>query len=142
MCTIISANRDGTAPEPKIAEKKIFVYKAGRYDRKDKIFFPFLKFFAYTKDEVNKTKFTFDNNNGNWFDDKEYNYLLRVQKPIYVARGFHALKKPEVDRLSVIRSVDSIGRFIIPEGAKYYDNPAGCIVSDTIIFDKLYKIIR
>lgn len=128
MCTIITTRQK---EYPKTATKDIEVYKCG-YNKNDNLFHSPCKVFEYVKDKLYETEFTYDNEES-WYDNIEGNYANSISNPVFVAEGFHAFVKVKQCR----KISDTYwAKFIIPKGAKYYQNPTGCIVSNKIIFKK------
>lgn len=130
MCTVISNRVKG---HPKTASKDIVVYKLGHSLEEGEMFkSPYCRF-CYKKDELYTTEFTFATSGQ--FDDIEGEYRQSLNNPQFVAKGFHALIELDVERLTDDSlNIYTRALFIIPKGAKYYVNPAKCIVSNQIIF--------
>jgi len=132
MCTVIQKEQ-----LPKIAEKDIEVYKLAQVKMSD-TFMSAYKGFCYKAGKEYRTEFTFSNIAEQVSDSYELkwrNITIPVYNRRYVMEGFHSynsikrLKLTELYSYSVI-----IGLFIIPKGATYYENGAGNIVSNRLIF--------
>jgi hypothetical protein len=138
MCTVITSEQKGN---PKIAKKNIKVYKTGKL--KDGEFLANFRIFNYVHDITYTTEFTYSN--GLQYelvcDLIESEYRSSMEKPQFVKQGYHAYSTLTRAMDSAQRGNDDlvVGLFVIPKGAQYYLNPAECIVSNQIIFNKFIK---
>jgi len=139
MCTVITSEQKGN---PEIAKEDIKVYKKGK--TLDNKFYPsYIPQFSYVKNELYTTEFTYTRD-GEWdlaCDSIESEYRMEVEHPKFVRQGYHAFStlKRAMNSISTYGNELVIGLFIIPKGAKYYVNPAKCIVSNQIIFKEVIK---
>lgn len=137
MCTIIKKSQRS---HPKTAKEDFIVYKNGYYYKPE--FSSVFVGFKYISGQVYKTNFTYANEYLAAYDYIEGTYREELFEkgvsPVAVQDGFHSLKTCDTFRLKVNYSENKYrAEFIIPKGAKYYENPMGNIVSDTIVFNKI-----
>jgi hypothetical protein len=128
MCTVIKKNQ-----RVEIAKEDFNVYKA----LNDNLRSPY-QGFLYVVDKLNETTMTVDDEFG-CYDDPEYEYCIQIgmKNCRYVYKGFHSLRNPDLKRLSY--NDEFIYTFIVPKGARYYENGVGNIVSDQIILKCKYE---
>ena len=134
MCTIIPLQKQN---HPQIAEEDIIVYKLGYRSFREIVFTSELLKYSYLPGEVRHASFSYDtsrNISPMYYGSAEGTYRDSLKNPIGVCQGFHALTRLTLAKHHKISK--SIGRFTIPKGSKYYKNPVGHIVSDTIIFNE------
>lgn len=131
MCTIIKKTQFN---RPKIAKKDITVYKCGNISYNGHNFISNCEGFLYIPEVLNEEQFTYDDDNS-VSDEIEMDYL-RTGIPVkYVIEGFHSFKSVQRMRDGGNDS-ETDAKFIIPKGAKYYENECGNLVSNQIIFKK------
>jgi hypothetical protein len=141
MCTVIPKRRMN---HPLTAKKDIIVYKHCKIDE-DQIYISHNRSFRYVKNTIYTTKFIQDNNTNICSDQREGHYrddLLNRQIPIvYISGGFHSYERLDLLENSNWDKFNTgkYCKFIIPKGAKYYSNLAGCIVSNQIIFKEIIE---
>lgn len=139
MCTVIKLSQKY---HPKTAKKEIVVYKVSQTVLKDS-FYSMIRYHPYIKDKLYTTAFTY-HPWGSSSDVVESTYAmsLRINRTaVFVYNGFHSyISLERVDKAGYVVPSPRIGEFIIPVGAKYYENECGNIVSNQIIFkDYVFK---
>jgi hypothetical protein len=92
--------------------------------------------FVYERGILYKTKFTYTTERGvsDSVEMEYYEKLIAHSIPIaFIAEGFHSYNNIEMYPRNIGK--DSLyHKYLIPKGSKYYENDAGCVVSDAIIF--------
>ena len=136
MCTIIEERQKG---HPKIAKKDIVVYKVCSKIDDNKVRASYYER-IYRKNALYNSTFSYTNQE-TYSDNTEGFTMHELGKPLsFVAEGFHAFTSLDKKRL-VLQiwedDKDVVCKFIIPKGAKYYQNIAGNIVSNQIIFKEI-----
>jgi len=135
MCTVIT---ELAIEQPQIAKRNFAVYKMG-YKTGDG-FEAIYTCFEYKKDKIYETNFTYSTSSlESVADSIEMAYRQSIYHPAFVLEGFHAFSTFIRASYSLKRCTTKnivLGKFIIPKGAKFYKNPAHCIVSNQIIFRK------
>lgn len=135
MCTLI---RKAQKHHPRTAKADIVVYKTGELNYSDEDYDPDefksrFRGFVYKKDVVYEGGFTYDIETL-VSDDVEnvYRHTLKPEDRVYVSEGFHSFITRE--RALEPHSDLLVAEFIIPQGAKYYRNDCGNVVSNKIMF--------
>ena len=134
MCTVI---RKAQKYHPRTAKADIVVYKTTEqayYESLDpNEFRSRFRRFVYKKDVVYETGFTYDRRTLVSDDvENEYRHSLKPEDRVYISKGFHSYATHE----RALQAYDDllVSEFIIPQGAKYYRNDCGNVVSNKIMF--------
>jgi hypothetical protein len=135
MCTVIKLSQKG---RPKIAKCDIEVYKACNVVGGNII--SASERFRYEKGVKYETKFSYEED-GCYGDHIECEYYTHCGvETLFVAEGFHSYSsliraKKCWSYYDADRPEDTnfFFKFIIPKGAKYYENNAECLVSNAIM---------
>lgn len=128
MCTVIVKTQ-----KPRVAKADIVVYKRA-YPQGNDSCVSLYAGYPYQRNELQTTEMTLSDDEGA-SDSFEQNYAYKLGKrAMYVKEGFHAYtSEARLGELYLFSSTRDC-EFIIPKGASYYQNKAGNIVSNQIIF--------